>query len=208
VTRPKPWQVEDGLWQRIAPLLPVRQRRRRHPGRKRIDDHLCLQGILFVLATGIPWEFLPQQLGFGSGMTCWRRLRDWHTAGVWARLHALLLTELRTAELLDFSRAAIDSAHLRAMKGGAKTGRSPVDRGRTGSKHHVLTDATGIPVAVALTGGNRNDVTQLIPLIEAIRPIRGRRGRPLCASPSGSTPTVVMTTTVTGGRSAPGASRR
>jgi transposase len=179
MARPKPWEVDDGLWQRIAPLLPAVRRRVRSPGRKRIDDRRCLQGILFVLATGIPWEFLPQQLGFGSGMTCWRRLRDWHIAGVWQRLHALLLTELRGADLLEFSRAAVDSSHVRAMKGGTKTGRSPVDRGRTGSKHHVITDAGGIPVAVALTGGHRNDVTQLVPLIEAIAPIRGRRGRPL-----------------------------
>jgi transposase len=62
-------------------------RRADHPGRKRLDNRKVLSGILFVLYTGIPWEFLPQELGFGSGMTCWRRLRDWHEAGVWQRLH-------------------------------------------------------------------------------------------------------------------------
>jgi transposase len=87
-------------------------------------------GILFVLYTGIRWEFLPQELGFGSGMTCWRRLRDWNKAGVRQRLHELLLAELRAADLLDFSRAAVDGSHVRAMKGGNKTGRSLVDRGR------------------------------------------------------------------------------
>jgi transposase len=136
---------------------------------------LC--GILFVLYTGIRWEFLPQELGFGSGMTCWRRLRDWNDAGVWRRLHELLLAELRAAGLLDFSRAAVDGSHVRAMKGGNKTGRSPVDRGRTGSKHHVIVEGHGIPLAATLTGGNRNDVTQLIPLIQAVPPIRGKRGR-------------------------------
>jgi Transposase DDE domain/Putative transposase of IS4/5 family (DUF4096) len=131
-----------------------------------------------VLYTGIRWEFLPQELGYGSGMTCWRRLRDWNEAGVWQRLHELLLAELRGAGMLDFSRAAVDGSHVRAMKGGAKTGRSPVDRGRTGSKHHLIVEARGIPLAATVTGGNRNDVTRLIPLLEAVPPIRGTRGRP------------------------------
>ncbi len=131
-----------------------------------------------MLYTAIPWEFLPQELGYGSGMTCWRRLRDWNAAGVWQRLHELLLAELRGAGALDFSRASVDSSHLRAMKGGPATGPSPVDRGRTGSKHHLIVEAHGIPLAAITTGGNRNDVTQLLPLIQAIPPVRGVRGRP------------------------------
>jgi transposase len=133
---------------------------------------------MFVLYTGIRWEFLPQELGYGSGMTCWRRLRDWNDAGVWQRLHELLLAELRGAGLLDLSRAAVDSSHLRAMKGGPATGPSPVDRAKTGGKHHLIVEAHGIPLAAITTGGNRNDVTQLLPLIHAIPPIRGARGRP------------------------------
>lgn len=121
---------------------------------------------------------MPQELGFGSGMTCWRRLAEWTGAGVWSRLYEVLLAELRGANALDFSRAAVDGSHIRALKGGAKTGQSPVDRGRTGSKHHLITDATGIPLATTLTGGNRNDVTQLIPLLQAVPPVPGKRGRP------------------------------
>jgi transposase len=90
----------------------------------------------------------------------------------------VLLAELRAADLLDLSRAAVDGSHLRAMKGGDKIGRSPVDRGKTGSKHHLIVEAHGIPLAATLTGGNRNDVTQLIPLIQAVPPIKGKRGRP------------------------------
>ncbi|MFD8222191.1 IS5 family transposase [Streptomyces sp. NPDC059697] len=173
-----PWIVSDELWARIEPLVPVVPRRVDHPGRKRLDDRKVLSGILFVLYTGIPWEFLPQELGFGSGMTCWRRLRDWNDAGVWQRLHESLLAELNAAGALDWSRAVIDGSHVRAMKGGPPTGPSPVDRARTGSKHHLITEAHGIPLAASLTGGNRNDVTQLIPLIQAVPPVRGRRGRP------------------------------
>jgi transposase len=126
----QPWEVEDGLWARIELLLPVVPRNHRHPGRKRLDDRKVLCGILFVLYTGIRWEFLPQELGFGSGMTCWRRLRDRNEAGVWHGLHELPLAELRAADLLDFSCVAVDSSHLRAMKGGEATGPSPVDRAR------------------------------------------------------------------------------
>jgi transposase len=85
--------VDDELWQCVAPLLPVRARRYRHPGRKRLDDRACLDGILYVLATGIAWQDLPQELGYPSGMTCWRRLRDWNDAGVFDRLHRLLLAK-------------------------------------------------------------------------------------------------------------------
>ena len=92
-----PWIVPDELWARIEPLLPVVPRRADHPGRRRLDDRKVLCGILFVLYTGIPWEFLPQELGFGSGMTCWRRLRDWQQAGVWQQLHEQLLAELHAA---------------------------------------------------------------------------------------------------------------
>ncbi|MER6691912.1 IS5 family transposase [Streptomyces minutiscleroticus] len=173
-----PWIVSDELWARIEPLLPVVPRRADRPGRRRLEDRKVLCGILFVLYTGIPWEFLPQELGFGSGMTCWRRLRDWNEAGVWQRLHESLLAELHAAGALDWSRAVIDGSHVRAMKGGPKTGPSPVDRARPGSKHHLITEAHGIPLAVSLTGGNRNDVTQLMPLLQAVPAVRGRRGRP------------------------------
>jgi transposase len=123
VARLKPWEVSDELWAVIEPLLPKHQRRARWPGRKRLDDRLALQGILFVLHTGIAWEHLPQEMGYGSGMTCWRRLNEWNKAGVWQRLHEVLLAKLRAADALDFSRAAVDSSHVRALKGGRRPGR-------------------------------------------------------------------------------------
>jgi transposase len=122
--RAKPWEVPDELWERIAPLLPPHPRRHRYPGRRRREDRLCLQGILFVLITGTAWEHLPQELGYGSGMTCWRRLREWQEAGVWPRLHELLLAELRAAGALDLSRAAIDGTHAQAKRGARRPGRA------------------------------------------------------------------------------------
>lgn len=115
--RAKPWEISDREWVRIEPVLPKKPRRFRYPGRKPLDDRLVLQGILFVLHTGIGWEHLPQELGFGCGMTAWRRLRDWQQAGVWERLHELLLAELHAAAEVDWSRAVADSSHLQAKKG-------------------------------------------------------------------------------------------
>ena len=105
--RAKPWEVPDGLWERIEPLLPLRQRRFRYPGRKPLADRRVLQGILFVLHTGIGWEHLPQELGFGCGV-----------------------------------------------------------------------DGGGIPLAWTLTGGNRNDITQVLELLDRVPPVRARVGRP------------------------------
>src|SRR5215207_4835929 len=109
--------VSDELWGLIEPLIPKVARRHRLPGRKRLDDRMVLTGILFVLQTGIPWEYLPQEIGCGSGMTCCRRLREWQEAGVWQRLYGLLLAKLHEAERIDWSRAAIDSSHVRAFGG-------------------------------------------------------------------------------------------
>ena len=111
--------VSDELWTIIEPHIPVKPRRTRNPGRKPVPDRACLAGILFVLKSGIPWEMLPQEMGCGSGMTCWRRLRDWQQAGVWDRIHRILLDRLRGADQIDFGRCAVDSASVRAV-GGAK----------------------------------------------------------------------------------------
>jgi transposase len=108
--------LDDELWATVEPLIPVKPRRYRHPGRKPRNNRHCLEGILFVLLTGIPWEYLPAQFGC-CGMTCWRRLRDWQTAGVWDAIHRLLLSRLNGADQIDWSRAVIDSANLRAVGG-------------------------------------------------------------------------------------------
>ena len=132
-----PWVVSDELWELVAPLLPRRERRFRYPGRRRFPDRQALQGILFVLHTGIAWQHLPQELGFGSGVTCWRRLEEWQEAGVWDRLHELLLGRLRAAGEIEWSRAIVDSSQVQAKKGAPRRARAPVERGRPGSKGSV-----------------------------------------------------------------------
>ena len=114
--------VDDGLWERIEALVPAKPRRSRNPGRKRLDDRQAMNGILFVLHTGVAWRHLPQELGYGLGVTCWRRLREWQEAGVWVRLHHGLLVELDRAGEVDWSGAAVDSSHVRALLGGFTPG--------------------------------------------------------------------------------------
>ena len=116
--------LTDELWTLIEPLLPPP---RKYPkgGRPRVGDRQALMGILFVLRTGIPWEYLPQEMGCGSGMTCWRRLHDWQEAGVWEDILHMVLNQLQKAGRLDWSRAVVDSSSVRAVFGGPRSGRTP-----------------------------------------------------------------------------------
>ena len=113
--------VSDELWAVIEPLLPPEPPKAKG-GRPRVSNRKCLTGILFVLKTGVPWEDLPQEMGCGSGMTCWRRLQDWQAAGVWDKLHRVLLDRLGQAGHIDWSRASADSATVPAPGGALKPG--------------------------------------------------------------------------------------
>ena len=171
--------VSDALWERVEPLLPpLKPRRFRFPGRKPLDRRRVLTGIIFVLKTGIPWEELPQEMGCGSGMSCWNYLQEWQRAGVWQRLHQILLAELQEADRIDWSRAAVDSSHARALGGGEKTGPNPTDRRKLGTKHHLVTDAHGIPLAATITGSNIPDVKELLHVVDAIPNVSGKVGHP------------------------------
>lgn len=131
--------VDDRLWNLVEPLLPPpKPRRHRHPGRKPIPHRRALTGILFVLFSGIPWERLPAEMGCGSGVSCWRRLRDWQERGVWDRLLETVLAELRRRGRLDLSVAAADSSSVRSVGAGsdprrkrARTRRIALDRARS-----------------------------------------------------------------------------
>ena len=116
--------LPDELWERIEPLLP-KEPPKPKGGRPRVPDRDALTGILFVLKTGTPWEYLPREMGCGSGMTCWRRLRDWHEAGVWKKIWRALLDELGEADVIDWSTSAVDSCSVRAVFGGQKLAPTP-----------------------------------------------------------------------------------
>lgn len=120
--------VSDELWEILAPLLP-KEPPKPQGGRPRVDDRAALSGIVFVLKSGIPWEMLPQEMGCGSGVTCWRRLKEWQEAGVWQRLLRVLLDHLGEADQIDWSRASLDSATIPAKKGAQKPARIRQIRG-------------------------------------------------------------------------------
>jgi transposase len=115
--------VTDALWNEIEPLLPV-EPPKPDGGRPRVADRACLTGIVFVLRSGLPWRMLPTEMGCGSGVTCWRRLRDWTAAGVWPEIHAKLLNILGRKKRIKLSRAVIDSASVRALFGGPTPART------------------------------------------------------------------------------------
>jgi transposase len=124
--------VSDELWELVEPLLPPIMTSPKG-GRPPIGNREALTGILFVLRTGIPWSMLPQEMGCGCGMSCWRRLRDWQQAGVWNQLHELLLEKLHAADRIDWSRAIVDSSSVRALLGGQKPAETPRIAARRGA---------------------------------------------------------------------------
>lgn len=115
--------IGQKLWDELAPLVPEVPRSAKG-GCPRLEDRAVFNGILFVLYTGIAWEDLPQELGYGSGMSCWRRLQAWQQSGVWERLHHTLLGRLRQYDQIDWSRASIDGASVASPRGARKRART------------------------------------------------------------------------------------
>jgi transposase len=116
--------VSDELWSLVQPLLPPKPAHPKGGHPFTVPDRAALTGIVFVLKTGLPWEYLPQEMGCGSGMTCWRRLREWQEAGVWTALHRVLVQRLADADRIDWSRASADGARVPAKKGARAPGRA------------------------------------------------------------------------------------
>ena len=182
--------LPDALWGLIEPLLPVPPRRP-SGGRPRAPDRACLTGILFVLRSRIPLADVAK-LGCGSGMTCWRRLRDWQQEGIWDLMHFALLSWLARVGDIDWSRAIVDSCSVRPVCGGAQTGPNPTDRAKRGSKRHLICDGQGVPLAVHLTGANRNDSQEALASWMRFRPCKPNAadpgaGRSECSATSAMT---------------------
>ncbi|MFI8370963.1 IS5 family transposase [Streptomyces sp. NPDC085466] len=168
--------VPDELWELFQRVVPEAPSRPQGGGRRRHGDREVLAAIVFVATSGCTWQHLPAASFGPSGATAHRRFTEWSKARVWAKLHRLVLDELGSRGELDWSRCAIDSVTMRAMKGGL-TGPNPVDRGKYGSKIHLITERTGLPISVGISGANLHDSQALIPLVKGIPPIRSRRGR-------------------------------
>ncbi|MFF5443231.1 IS5 family transposase [Streptomyces achromogenes] len=159
------------LFQRVVPSAPVRPQ---GGGHRRRGDREVLAAIIFVATSGCAWNQLPP--GFGlSGVTAFRRFTEWTEARVWAKLHRLVLDGLGSRGGLDWSRCAIDSVSVRTLKG-QLTGPNPTDRGKRGSKIHLIVDRRGLPLPIGISAADLHGSQALIPLVRGIPPIRSRRG--------------------------------
>ncbi|MFE9169882.1 IS5 family transposase [Streptomyces kebangsaanensis] len=168
--------VPDELWvlfRRIVP--PTEAKRPQGGGRRRAGDREVLAAVIFVATSGCTWRQLPPVFG-PAWQTVYRRFAQWSADRVWARLHRVVLDELGALGELDWSRCAIDSVSVRAAKGGFLTGPNPTDRGKSGSKIHLVTDRNGLPLSLGISGANLHDSQGLEPLVRGIPPIRSRRG--------------------------------
>ena len=146
-------------------------------GRPRVGHRVVVRVIWFILTAGARWEDVPPELGC-SGRTAHRRLRAWEEAGVWDRLHADLLRLLKRAGKLDTDTAIIDGVTVRAHGGGEATGPSPVDRRKSGTKHTLMVDPSGVPLAIRTAGANARNHHQIIPLVLKFLEVGGTPGRP------------------------------
>ncbi|MEV5816506.1 IS5 family transposase [Streptomyces mutabilis] len=169
--------VPDELWELFQRVVPEAPSRPQGGGRRRRGDREVLAAIVFVATSGCTWQQQLPSASFGpSGGTAHRRFAEWTKVRVWAKLHRLVLDELGARGELDWSRCAIDSVNMRALKEGGLTGPNPVDRGKYGSKIHLIMERTGLPLS-GISGANLHDSQALTPLEKGIPPIRSRRGR-------------------------------
>jgi transposase len=174
--------VPDELWALVEPLLPVPPRPPYGGRHRTISDRNCFAAIVFMARTSTPWRLLPaRELGCGSPATCWRRLTEWAQAGVFDALHLEVLDRLGEQGRLDWSRASVDTMSVRARRGD-HVGANPVDRGKPGSKLHLVCDGGGLPLTAAVTAANVNDTTMFQAVLGDVPPIRTpsarRRTRP------------------------------
>ncbi|WP_408649255.1 IS5 family transposase [Streptomyces herbicida] len=167
--------VPDDLWAMVEPVLPSFRSRPQGGDTAPIDQRAVFPAVVYVLTSWCAWRYLPPTFGV-SPATAHRRFSVWTASGVWRRLHRVVLDEIEARGGLDWSSVIVDAASVRAKKGGPLTGPNPVDRGKAGSKLHVLAEAQGLPVAVGASAAKVDDVQALRPLILGIPAVRSRRG--------------------------------
>jgi len=169
--------MPDGFYDFAVKHLPEQHPPGRQGGRRRICHRVILNIIWYVEVTGCRWKDIPKLMGC-SGESARTRLRDWENAGIWDAIHRELLALLRHMGILDPSIAIIDSTQIRAVGGGDKTGPSPVDRRKKGTKFTLIVDAHGVPLVIRSAPANESDHNELMPAVEQIPEVGGKPGRP------------------------------
>jgi putative transposase len=155
----------ESLWQAVEPLLPEEAPKPKG-GAPRKPDRQMFFAIYYILRTGIQWNALPRCLGASS--TVHDRFQQWVHAGVFHELWRLGILQCYLEGTLDFTWQSIDGCMTKAPLGGAATGPNPTDRGKAGTKRHLLTDAGGLPIGMVVTGANRHDLTQVQAVLESM----------------------------------------
>ena len=157
------WRLPDRLWSKVKPLLgPEKKPGTR--GRPPVPFRRVLDGILFILRTGCQWKAVPAELATGS--TLHRRFQAWVRSGVFHTLWKRLLVEYDALRGIAWRWLALDSASTKAPLGGDATGPNPTDRGKCGTKRHLLSDRRGAPVAVHVTAANTHDMKALFDTLD------------------------------------------
>ena len=170
-------RMPEEFFQLVSHHLPPEQPVGPKGGRPPISNRTVLNVLWYVLASGCRWEDVPPEMGC-SGRTAHRRLQQWEHLGIWDHRHADLLRLLRQTDRLDPDVIIIDSVYTRAFGGGEQTGPSPVDHRKKGSKHVLLVDRHGVPLAIRVAAANDSDHTQLLPLVMDFPKVGGKPGRP------------------------------
>ena len=158
MTRTRPWEVSDEWWEKVKSLIPLAPSRAKG-GRPRMDDRQAFAAIIYVLRTGIQWNALPRELGASS--TVHDRFQEWEQAGFFKALWQAGLEEYDEVQGIEWEWQAADGAMTKAPFGKAATGANPTDRGKSGTKRSLLTDGSGIPLALVVDGANRHDIRLL-----------------------------------------------
>ena len=159
------FDIDEDVWSKIDPLLP-RQDLKPQGGRPPLPNYRIMGGILYRLRTGCQWKAMPERYGCGSAVH--RHFQEWVKAGVFESVFEILLRHYDELRGIRWDWMSLDASFAKAPKGGDDTGRNPTDRGKIGTKRHVLTDARGVPVAVETSAANVNDAQRAEKTVDAI----------------------------------------
>ncbi|ULH27828.1 IS5 family transposase (plasmid) [Leptospira weilii] len=165
-------EIPEGLWKQIAPLIP-KEKSKPKGGRNRVPTRVVMAGIIYRMKTGCQWRAIPND--FGSGQTCHRRFQEWERAGVFKKIYKSILKYYDVKNKIAWDWASMDSAMVKAPKGGVLTGKNPTDRAKLGVKRHILTDGNGIPLAITLSGANVHDKRNVKDTLNSILVFSGRK---------------------------------
>ena len=165
MTRTKPWEVSDELWEQVQPLIPPAPSHAKG-GRRRMEDRKAFEAIVYVLRTGIQWNALPRERGASS--TVHDRFQEWERAGFFKALWQAGLSDYDDLVGIQWEWQAVDGVLTKAPFGHAATGANPTDRGKQGTKRSLLTDGAGIPLALVVDGANRHDVRLLSATLDGL----------------------------------------